>query len=640
MSKQYLTSLAFATLLCMMLFGAVSCKKDDTPDPNNADFFIDVDFLPESETNGEVAPRLMANFNDEMVMIELRPSADALMETMLFLCPDNEAMMICGNDSLMICAAYDMETYTPSRDLLLVTPMDDNALLLTKCFMDWNTNTMITGDMMVLPIDDDSKSYRNKGGNEEDMRIFFMNRFMKPLVERFEKMESIAGGLGLKRTKLVFSTFRYVLTTSVPIMLFSDDPELLMDYMEYPFVAGTAQGAQSILLRFAPKEVRGMASSLVDAFGWFTAGGYGTVHGSTGTHEPPLPTFLTQANTMRHAAPRYGTLNPMFIVNLNVSNVTENSAYLKGSYYSNSSITALEMGYIIKVSDGSEFTEYDMNFNGTTISGLQKGTKYTANAYVKNMGQRMLSPGVTFWTLGFETSPISLTFPAEGDTKYVELSYSKEDITDWDITGKPSWCTITKDSDRTFAVTVDASIEARSGTITITAHSNALGNVTENIEVTQLGTNSWEGTSWVFTGMVTTNDFEGSSSSNEVGFTLMVNSVPNNIEFSYAQILSSGANGYSDNYVIDGNGKLVYNASATYSGEWGSNHITSRVTFTRTGSTTATADLQYRETFSNYVATMSGLLQGTLIRADEVGNYETTINLKTPVFDNKALKNK
>jgi hypothetical protein len=37
---------------------------------------------------------------------------------------------------------------------------------------------------------------------------------------------------------------------------------------------------------------------------------------------------------------------------------------------------------------------------------------------------------------------------------------------------------------------------------------------------------------------------------------------------------------------------------------------------------------------------MSGVLQGTLIRADEVGNYETTINLKTPVFDNKALKNK
>ncbi len=77
MNKHYLSLLAFATLLCMMLFGAVSCKKDEMLDPNNADFFIDVDFLPESETNGEVAPRLMANFNDEMVMIEIRPSADS-----------------------------------------------------------------------------------------------------------------------------------------------------------------------------------------------------------------------------------------------------------------------------------------------------------------------------------------------------------------------------------------------------------------------------------------------------------------------------------------------------------------------------------------------------------------------------------
>ena len=641
MNKRYLTILSLATLLCMMLFGTVSCKKDDTPDPDNADFFIDVDFLPESETNGEVAPRLMANFNDEMVMIEIRPSADALMETMIFLCPDNEAMMICGNDSLMICAAYDMETYTPSRDLLLVTPMDDNALLLTKCFMDWNTNTMITGDMMVLPIDDNSKSYRNKGGNEDDMRIFFMNRFMKPLVERFEKVESIAGGLGLKRTKLVFSTFRYVLTTSVPIMLFSDDPELLMDYMEYPFVTGTAEGAQSILLRFAPKEVRGMASCLVSGLGWFTAGGYGTVHGSTGTHEPPLSTFLAQANTMRQAAPRNGILNPLFYVNLNVSNVTENSAYLKGSYYSNTSITALEMGYIIKVSDGPEFTEYDMNFNGKTISSLQKGTKYTANAYVKNMGQRMLSPGVTFWTLGFKAFPTSLTFPAEGDTKYVGLSYSHEDISSWDIASKPSWCTTAIDDLGLLSVTVGASTETRSGTITITAHSNALGNLTENIEVTQLGTNSWEGTSWVFTGMVTTHDIDGSSSSNEVGFTLMVNSVPNNIEFSYAQILSSAANGYSDNYIIDGNGKLVYNASATYSGEWGSNRITSRVTFARTSSTTASADFHYQEIVDGHgTITASGVIQGTLIRANEIRDYETTISFKIPVFDNEALKDR
>lgn len=648
MNKHNLSLLALATLLCIILFGASSCKKDDNnggDTPTEADFFIDVDFLPKTETNGEVEPRMMVNFNDEMVMIELRPSDDIMLETMIFLCPDNEAMMICGNDSLMICAAYDMETYTPSRDMLLVTPMNDNALLLTKCFMDWNTNTMVTGDMMVLPIDDNSKSYRNKGANEDDMRVFFMNRFMKPLVERFEKVESIAGGLGLSRTKMVFSTFRYIITTSAPILLFSDDPELLMDYMEYPIVTGTAQGAQAGLLRFAPKDVRGMASQIVDAFGWFTAGGYGTVNGSGGANEPPLPDFLAQANTMRQAAPRYGTLDPIFVVNLNVENITENSVYLKGSYRfgNTSSITPVEMGYIITISGGPEYTEHDMYFDGRTISGLHKATKYTAYAYVKSiMGDRVLSAGVPFWTLGFEAFPNSLTFPAEGDTKYFGLSYSHDDITSWDITSKPSWCSITTDELGLLAVTVGASTEARSGTITITAHSNALGNVTEYIEVAQVGANSWEGTSWVFSGTITTHDYEGHTTSQEMTLTLMVNSVSNkDIMFSWAQALSAAANnGYSDNYVVDGNGNLVYSATAGYSGDWGSNNINSQVTFVRTGSTTATADLHYRESFSNYFITMSGTLQGTLIRADEIGDYETTINFKIPVFDNEALKDK
>ena len=247
MSKHYLSLLAFVALLCMMLLGAFSCKKSDSGAMTNnddIDFFIDVDFLPRTETNGEVAPRMVLNFNDEVVMVEIRPSADTLMETILVLCPDNEAMLVCGNDSLMICAPYDLETYTPSNNVLLVTSRDDDDLLLTQCVMDWNTNTMTPGDMMVLPVDDNTKRYKHKGGGEDDMRVFFMNRFMKPLALKFEKAESMFSAFGMGRASMVFSTFRYVLTTSAPIILFSDDPELLMEYAEYPVVAGTAQITQ------------------------------------------------------------------------------------------------------------------------------------------------------------------------------------------------------------------------------------------------------------------------------------------------------------------------------------------------------------------------------------------------------------
>lgn len=643
MKKRHLTFLSFAMLLCVMLFGASSCKKDDTPDPNEADFLISVDFLPESETNGEVAPRLVVNFNDEAAMIEFRrPSDGTPMETVLILCPDKEATMLCGNDSVMVCAEYDMETCTPSHDVLLVTPMDDNTLLLTKGFMDWNTNSMTTGDMMVLPIDNHSKILGNKGDIDGEIRSFFFNKFVKPLAESFDQVESFCGVFGLQGG-IAFSYIKTTTTTGLTTILYADDPEGLYDATEFSVTMWASQVAQDGILNFVQDKYSEVASRVLSVFGWHSDGGHGKVNDYVGGESDGFSytSFWGQSSNAAESAGVIAIHPPAYHVNLNVSNVTENSAYLKGSFQYTSSITPIEMGYIFKISGGPEHTEFDMNFQGITLSGLQKATEYTAFAYVKSaFGDRVLSPGVTFWTLGFEVFPNSLTFPPEGDTKYVGLSYSHEDITSWDITNKPSWCNTTIDDLGLLAVTVDASTEARSGTITIKARSNALGNIIENIEVTQLGENGWDGTAWMFTGIITTNDFEGHTTSEEMTLTLLVNSVSNkDIMFSWAQALSATANnGYSDNYVLNGNGNLVYSATAGYVGDWGNNSINSQVTFVRTGPTTATATLQYRETFSNYVATASGSLQGTLINAKEIGNYETTINIKVPAFSDKVLK--
>lgn len=629
MNKQHLSILTFATLLCMMLFGAVSCKKDGTLDPDKADFFIDVDFLPETETNGEVAPRLMANFNDEMVMIELRPNADTLIETVLFLCQDHEAYMMCGNKELMVLAPYDLETNTPSRDVLLVTPIDDDALVLTKGFMDWNTNTMVTGDMMVLPIDDNFKSYGKSGGTDGEIREFFFNHLVKPLAKSFEKVEGYCGFFG-SRAKLVFSYIRITTVTGLTNILYSDDPAELASHMEQVITTETASGVQSGVLNSFPRKYHEMASKIIAAREWYRDDGHGKVNnyeggvgGNNVFHYGSL--YHRAYNMTKISTP--AVPSPPFIVNLNVENVTENSAYLKGSYRNTSNITPVRMGYIIRESDGFEHTQQDMNFNGVNVMGLQKATKYTAFAYVQSMGNRVLSPGVPLWTLGFEASPSSLTFPAEGDTQSVDLSYSPEDITRWDITSKPSWCNITKNGDRTFSVKVGKSKEMRSGTITVTGYSNALGNVTWDVTVTQLSANGWDGTAWLFTGTLTTNYPDSDPVTEETALTLVVNSVSNNgIEFSFAQALSAVANGYSDNYTVDGNGNLVYTATATGS----DSHANCRVSFVRTGLTTATADFYYKET-ANQVAesiTMFGTLQGTMTNAKEIKDYETTINFK------------
>lgn len=640
MKKQYFSILAFATLLCVMLFGIVSCKKDDI---DAKGFFIDVDFLPESETNGEVAPRLVVNFNDEAAMIELRrPSNSDPMESVLFLYPDNKTMMMCGNDSLMICAEYNLETYTPSHDVLIVTQMEDNSLLLTKGFMNWSTNTLTTSDMMVLPINGTSRDLGKRGDSDGDIRVHYFNNFIKPLTESLEQVEDFYSFFPVPQ-KIVITCIRAIIATTAPVALFSDDPDLFVEAMGHPITMGTAQSAQTYLLNLFPRKYGEVASRILAVIGWSKGGGHGKVDDYTGeeTDDFSYATFWGQSSNAAESAGQLAIHPPAYIVNLNVSNITENSAYLRGRFQYISSITPVETGYIFKIGGGPEYTEHDMNFQGITLSGLQKASKYTAFAYAKSaFGDRVLSPGVNFWTLGFEAFPTTLTFPTEGDTKYVGLCYSHDDITSWDITSKPSWCSTTIDDLGLLAVTVGASTESRSGAITIKAHSNVLGTITENLEVTQLGANGWDGTAWVFTGRVTTNDFEGHTTSEEITLTLMVNSVSNNdIMFSWAEALSVAANnGYSDNYVLNGNGNLVYSATAGYSGNWGSNHITSQVTFTRTGSTTATANLNYRETFSNYFTTVSGTLQGTLVNAKEIGEYETTIHLRVPAFENIVPK--
>ena len=613
MNKQHLTILSFATLLCMMLFGTVSCKKDDI---NAKDFFIDVDFLPESETNGEAAPRFMANFNDEMVMIELRPPADAAaMETVLFLCPDHEAYMMCGNDNLMVFAPYDMETNTPSRDVLLVTPMDDNALVLTKCFIDWNTNTIATGDMMILPIDD-SKYREIKGGTDGETREFFFNHLVKPLAKSFEKVEGYCGFFG-SRAKLVFSYIRITMVTGLVNILYSDDPEELLSHMEQVITTETASGAQSVVIHSVPQKYQGMASRINAAREWSMNGGHGKVNnyvgGSGEGNNIPYATLYRQGHDMT-AISTSATPLPVFIVHLNVGNVTENSVYLKGSYRNTSNITPVRMGYIIKESGGPEQTQLDMNFQGTTITGLKKATKYTAFAYVDSMGDREWSPGVSFWTLGFEAFPSSLTFPAEGDTKYVGLSYSTEDITSWDITSEPSWCTITKDGDRMFSVKVGKSTKMRSGTITVTGHSNALGIVKQDITVAQGGSDGWDGTAWLFSGTITYNGLPGHGTIAVENIALVVNSVSNNdVEFALAQALYSTYTIHYESYSLEENGNLIYTATTRLD-----NYTTCnwQVTFVRTSPTTATADIRMDETAQGQqILTYSGILQGALTNA-------------------------
>ena len=264
-------STLITTLLAVVILFATGCKKNNdnggTPS-SDADFYIDVDFLPETETNGELAPRLMANINDELVMIELRPSADSLVETVLLLGPDNYAMMLCGNDHLMICAEYDMENNTPSDEVLLVTSMADTALLLTKCVMDWDTNAITTGDMMVLPTDYIDRNQKSTNDFIDDIRIYFFNAFVKPLAESFEKVEHFCNMFGIPAAG-VFASIRLIVTTEYTDILFSDDIENIYDNTTHQFTSSFAGQVSSYVLNLFPQKYHAIVSKILAAIAWF-----------------------------------------------------------------------------------------------------------------------------------------------------------------------------------------------------------------------------------------------------------------------------------------------------------------------------------------------------------------------------------
>lgn len=124
-------------------------------------------------------------------------------------------------------------------------------------------------------------------------------------------------------------------------------------------------------------------------------------------------------------------------------------------------------------------------------------------------------------------------------------------------------------------------------------------------------TNSWDGTSWAFSGTLTVTGVAGNSSIPVENSILVVNSVVNNdVEFDLAQTLAPALDGYNDNYMLDGNGNLIYTSTASlgYNAD-----INCRVTFSRTGSTTATATFNLTESFPEGISqTFSGVLHGTL----------------------------
>lgn len=155
--------------------------------------------------------------------------------------------------------------------------------------------------------------------------------------------------------------------------------------------------------------------------------------------------------------------------------------------------------------------------SGIHLDNLTQNTTYSATSYIKSYGTTYYGSTVKFTTdVEFSVTPESITFGPEGGSRGVYVNLP-DDSWAWDITDKPSWCTITK-SATSFFVDVAVSGASRAGVITLTGKSKKYGGE----ETCQLSVTQTSG--YLFGGKVsvTMREDDGSAYSDEVEYMAFV----------------------------------------------------------------------------------------------------------------------
>lgn len=191
----------------------------------------------------------------------------------------------------------------------------------------------------------------------------------------------------------------------------------------------------------------------------------------------------------------------------------------------------------------------------------------------------------------FELSARELVFTQEGGTQGVNVN-TNNTVTSWKVTSRPEWCTTEKKWDIGLFVTVKEDkhlLEDREGTITATAQLTDGTSINRYLIIKQIVQDTWNGTKWQFTGNVNASgnaSIIGNINMSEVtNFGVDIRDVDRN-DFS----LSGDLAGLESKSRIscDADNNLILSYSETMSESGVSMNIYTKITFTRTSTTTAT----------------------------------------------------
>lgn len=297
------------------------------------------------------------------------------------------------------------------------------------------------------------------------------------------------------------------------------------------------------------------------------------------------------------------TLKPAYIVRHSVSNISETSAEIYVSIDATGSQSYISsMGVVYTNYTTGERKEVALSSMSQTItlSELDPCTSYMCYAYVKSMGERYTSSAELFTTKGqLQLIPSSLNFSSQGGKEIILLSISEEIVSSLAVTG-PSWCQLAYNSPAAaFIVTVPEYGKERNGVVNVRVQLKGGETKTAQLPVAQTA-NTWDNTSWVFGGNITTTGW-GESSTDYMEITLRINSIANN---DYALSISGASLSPTVSLSEDEGHQLHGYFSFTFDGStavW-------NLDITRTSETTATCHLDCSANGVHQYGTLNGTL--------------------------------
>lgn len=308
-----------------------------------------------------------------------------------------------------------------------------------------------------------------------------------------------------------------------------------------------------------------------------------------------------------------------FTLTVAVSNISETSAKLSGTYKLNSSSGGhyASMGFSYSGGGTSETIVTSDQLKSVSINGLEEATTYYAMSYIQTIFETYYSTPVAFTTKGirFETSESSISFDKKGGTAQVGITIGDESV--WEVSSSPDWCS-TSANGNTLTITAKKSTKERKGQIVLSCTNMYGESQTRTISVSQNSV-SWNGTSWLFSGNLEySSSFAGENLSGNAPLEYMLVEIYD-CENGDVSIDYGDSENYHNEVSVDKDGNLILkqtlngmNSGVNMNGEI--KYILSRTgTDTATGTFSGKITVDLQQGLGNMTFKFNGTLNGRRI---------------------------